>query len=252
MLQVKPIVFTTLALVLPYVSYAASLNPASEGYVQAQIASVMSYLQTQVSALTVVPTYTVGQQALGGQVFYVDSSGMHGLVAAISPTGLGTGQYWDGGISAATGGNNIITNATGDGIGAGAINSSLMLSVQSGYFAYLSSPITDPQTPAMASMPAQVCVGFSVQADGQMSCNSNSTSASCYADWYVPSIYELNLMYLQKTELNYPIVIDQDAFIWSSTELNQNEAYRINFTDIVGPAPALKSSDGGVWCIREF
>ena len=64
------------------VTVSAAPNPASTGYVQTQIEGVMSYVNRLFDAIPVTRTYTVGQQALGGTVFYVDNTGTHGLVAS--------------------------------------------------------------------------------------------------------------------------------------------------------------------------
>lgn len=65
-------------------SYAAS--PASKEYVD----RLYQELQAQIT-----PTYTVGQQALGGTVFYTNSAGTHGLVVAnTDQTTLTTAVNW--------------------------------------------------------------------------------------------------------------------------------------------------------------
>ena len=228
---------------------AANNNPATVEYVQSQMTSIINYVKSQLTNIPAVTTYTLGQHAMGGIVFYVDSTGTHGLVAASNENGIASGQTWDGGLT--TAGTDIIVNATGDGIGAGAMNTSLMVGVQSGYAAYLSHAAPDPQYPTLSDMAAQFCVNYSAQADGSV-CQSNTSGASCIGNWYLPSLYELNQMFLQKSALGYPM-LNQDAFIWSSTEYNQSEAWRVNFSLTTNQkSPTAKSDSCGVWCIHAF
>ena len=62
---------------------SANYNAASVDYVTNY---VTNYVQSQLTNIQSVTTYTVGQHALGGTVFYVDSTGAHGLVAVDSQT----------------------------------------------------------------------------------------------------------------------------------------------------------------------
>ncbi len=210
--------------------HATNKNPATVDYVQSLIA-----------AIPIVPTYTVGQHAMGGIVFYVDATGTHGLVAANNQ--YTTGQTWDGGLNGSAYGD-VQTNATASGVGAGFMNTSLSVSIQSAVAAISSL--------ALQSMAAQYCVNFSVKEDGITACDDPGASGeSCYANWYLPSLYELNQMYLQNSILNiYPNVAD-NAFFWSSTEADRNNAWRINFSD--GTAgPVEKIDQSGAWCIHSF
>ncbi|MCD4691431.1 MAG: DUF1566 domain-containing protein, partial [Calditrichales bacterium] len=58
-----------------------------------------------------------------------------------------------------------------------------------------------------------------------------------YGDWYLPSKQELNLMYLNKATIDSTAIanggvaldISYDAFYWSSTENNSNDAWRQSF-----------------------
>lgn len=221
-------------------SYAANSNPASVAYVQSQIEALMNYVNLKISATPVTPTYTVGQQALGGIVFYVNSNGTHGLVANTIP---GLDQTWDGGLVANTY-SDFVVNATGNGIGAGAMNTSLIVGAQSAYAALQSSPYT------LTNMAAQYCVNLSAKSDGVTPCDDPGTAGEpCYADYYLPSLYELNQMYLQNAILNIP---SEPAFLWSSTEINANDAWRINFNDAGAATSAGKDSQCSAWCIRQF
>ena len=205
---------------------SASNNAASIDY-------VTNYVQSQLATIQSVTTYTVGQHALGGTVFYVDSTGTHGLVATNSQTG--SNQTWNGDLST-----NITVNATGNGIEAGAINTSLMVGVQS------SSAVS--QSTTLTAMAAQVCVNYATQDNVGTPCDSPGTTGEpCYANWYLPSKYELYQLYLQRDVLGSR----DDAFMWSSTEANESSAWRLNFSN-GGEGATDKSDQCGVWCIHSF
>ena len=171
-------------------AFAGSSNPASMGYVQTQIEGVMSYVNTLFDAIPVTPTYTVGQQALGGTVIYVDNTGTHGLVASPKYSGLNSLKTWVG-VDSDTDFVSFIVGASGNG---------------------------------------------------------------CYGDYYLPSNYELYQMYLKRDVLNMWIDINTTpAFVWSSTELNGTDAYRINVSEPNQVVSSVsKNAGGGVWCIRQF
>jgi len=249
----KTFVITIIASTFTTQALAVNNNPATVEYVQSAITSVIDYVTSKLSNIQSVTTYTLGQTALGGTIFYLDSTGTHGLVAS-NVNGTASDQQWDGGLSNQTPNNDdIIVNATGNGVGAGAINTSLIVGVQSGYAAYLSSPITGPQTVTLSNMAAQFCVNYSAQADGSPCPSPNTSGESCIGNWYLPSLFELNQMYLQRSLLGYPLSSSQDAFIWSSTENDQNNAWRINFTVSNNQESAVsKNSNSGAWCIHSF
>lgn len=233
-----------MSLMATSLTYAA--NPASKEYVDRQD----RILQSQITALqqggSGPTTYTIGQHALGGIVFYVDSSGTHGLVAANNQ--FAPSQTWDGGLSNGTTGD-FIVNSIGNGIGAGAMNTSLSVGAQS-----VSASL---QGVTLSNMAAQYCVNFSVQADGLTPCtNPGSAGESCYADFYLPSLYELNQMFLRNSVLNIFPNGPNEAFFWSSTEDSTSSglsAWRINFSTPNGAASSeSKGGMSGAWCIREF
>lgn len=129
----------------------------------------------------------VGENYGGGIVFYVYDNGQHGLIAAT--TDQSTGIRWCNTTTNPSNGEVTYilkyTGATGNGIGAGAMNTALIIAAQmadnpSGNFA------------------AKVCADYSVTVDG-----------ITYGDWYLPSSYELRLL------SNISVFPD---FHWSSTE----------------------------------
>src|SRR5690606_33402763 len=70
-----------------------------------------------------VITYSVGDFAHGGIVFWVDETGQHGLVAAKVDQNNGIGIQWNNGSS-------TNTEASGDGVYAGEMNTMLIIANQ--------------------------------------------------------------------------------------------------------------------------
>ncbi len=150
--------------------------------------------------------HDIGEQYQGGIVFWVDADGQHGLIAAKADQS--TGIPWDNGTYK-------VTRTTGDGIGAGAMNTALIIAAQSN---------DNP-----ANFAATVAADYSVQEDGLNACTVASgtthppVSETCYGDWYLPSKVELNLLYNAKVAdvvggfANYGY--------WSSTEDDSNHAW---------------------------
>lgn len=172
------------------------------------------------------PTYIVGQNALGGIVFWVDSTGAHGLISAAADNDF---ERWGG---------DLRCGVEADGIGAGAANTSLIVS---GYFAAGDT----------ANTAGRVCNEYQVQEDGVTPCAVPGVAgATCYGDWYLPSAFELNQMYLQRDKIGG----FGTGLYWSSTE---------HETDPLGSAYSLFFNTGqllldtktfirNVRCIRKF
>lgn len=135
----------------------------------------------------------IGERYGGGIVFYLYDNGQHGLIAATADQSTG---IWNNGTYRYTG-------TTGDGLGAGAMNTTMIVATQ----------IADNQTGIFA---AKICADYSVTVGGVT-----------YGDWYLPSKHELNLLYLKKTVVggfaNY--------FYWSSMELDGNSAWYQDFNN---------------------
>ena len=94
------------------------------------------------------------------------------------------------------GGNFTVTNAVRDGIGAGKFNTERIIANQG------------PGTIAV-----QYCANY---------------QGGNYGDWYLPSKYELNLLYLQKTAVGG---FNVNALYWSSTEIDLNYAWAQLFSN---------------------
>jgi Protein of unknown function (DUF1566) len=131
----------------------------------------------------------IGESYGGGIVFYVYDNGQHGLIAATADQS--TGSTWYNGIFRHTG-------STGDGLGAGAMNTAMIVAAQL------------PDNPT-GNYSAKACADYSITVDGIN-----------YGDWYLPSKHELNLLYLQR------LIVGGFAigfFYWSSTEANANDVW---------------------------
>jgi len=131
-------------------------------------------------------TYSVGDVAHGGIVFWVDESGQHGLVCANEDQS--TGASWTI--------NDLrfeVFNAVRSGINGGLANTERIIT-QTGDWSYA----------------AQLCAKY---------------KGGNYGDWYLPSKYELNLLYLQKDVIGG----FADWYYWSSTEFDYEFAWTWDF-----------------------
>ena len=136
-------------------------------------------------------TYSVGDFAQGGIVFWVDETGQHGLVAAKEDQSTGVRWY------AGTFGN---TQAKGDGPFSGEANTSIIIA-------------------------AQVAIGDDGSTYAARICNELQVTegGKTYGDWYLPSKEELNLMYQNKATIDATAGVNggsgfASAYYWSSTE----------------------------------
>jgi hypothetical protein len=127
----------------------------------------------------------IGESYGGGIVFYVYDGGRHGLIAATSDQSTGIRWY---------GGTYVTTRARGNGVGAGLKNTAIIIATQAGVY----TPTYDGNAFA-----ASVCNEYTAT-DGDV----------IYADWYLPSLHELNLLYAVKHLVGG---IDNSVY-WSSTE----------------------------------
>jgi len=134
------------------------------------------------------PAHHIGESYGGGIVFYIYDNGTHGLIAATSDQNMGI--PWYNGMTRYAG-----TEA--DGLGAGAKNTGIIVS----------KLLPDDEKGNFA---AKVCADYSVKAGG-----------ATYTGWYLPSKFELNLLFGQRklvggfANTNY----------WSSTEYKTNSVW---------------------------
>jgi hypothetical protein len=138
-------------------------------------------------------TLTIGQAYQGGIIFWLDGTGQHGLIAATADQS--TGIQWYNGTYRFTG-------TAGTGIYAGAMNTAMIIAAQ----------MADNNNTDFA---ARVCADYYNTVGG----------VTYYGDWYLPSKYELTLLYAQKD------VVGGFASVvyWSSTEASADHAWGIMF-----------------------
>ena len=148
----------------------------------------------QTAAAGGVTVHTIGESYGGGIVFYVYDGGKHGLIAATSDQS--TGIQWYNGTFRSTG-----TKSNG-GVGAGAMNTAMIVATQ----------MVDNQSGNFA---AKVCADYSV----------TGSDGVIYGDWYLPSIFELDLLYQQRAVVGNFV----NLAYWSSTEDNEGIACDLFF-----------------------
>lgn len=154
--------------------------------------------------------HQIGEEYHGGLIFYVDETGQHGLIASKIDVN-GQGIPWRNGASG-----NKVTNARGDGIGAGETNTRLIIAQQT----------IDNQKGSFAALQA---ANFQILGDGVTPCKTPITLEHiCYGGWYLPSAFELNLLYTNLHEANLTSFAPE--FYWSSTEGDVANAWLINFS----------------------
>jgi hypothetical protein len=159
---------------------------------------------------TGAPVHVIGESYQGGIIFYVDADGQHGLIAASADQS--TGIRWFNGVYRMTG-------TTGDGIGAGAMNTAIIVATQMG----------DDQGGNFA---AKVAADYSVQDDGVAACTAAlrlshpPVTETCYGDWYLPSKVELNLLF----KVAGVVGGFANNFYWSSTEGSDLAAWVQDFS----------------------
>ena len=155
-------------------------------------------------SLSSTDTHAIGDSFGGGIVFFVYDGGQHGLIAATADQSTGIRWY---------GGSNTNTRARADGIGAGLKNTTIIIANQ--------GPVDGN------AFAATVCNEYSVT-EGDVT----------YGDWYLPSKYELDKMYLNKETINDAALLNGGSkfltnLYWSSTEIDYNSAWRQNFGMVI-------------------
>ncbi len=169
-------------------------------------------------------TYSVGDFAQGGIVFWVDETGQHGLVAAKEDQSTGVRWY------AGTYGN---TQAKGDGPFSGEANTSIIIA-------------------------AQVAIGDDGSTYAARICNELQVTegGKTYDDWYLPSKEELDLMYQNKATIDATAGVNggsgfASASYWSSTENNNNYAWN-QFFGFGAQSSSAKNGTDRVRAVRAF
>lgn len=155
----------------------------------------------------------IGDSYQGGVIFWLDDTGRHGLIASTA----------DQSREVKWGPFKTYGNAIGDGIYSGEMNTTVILA-------------------------AQMVAGYTVEIAARLCANYEVTeNKTVYGDWYLPSFFELSLLYYQRNVVGN---FSAGAYL-SSTEANDEQAKSIIFgTGARGVAG--KSVEIAVRAIRKF
>jgi hypothetical protein len=162
-------------------------------------------------------THTIGEVYGGGIVFYVWDGGAHGLIASIDNL---TGKFWgaDGTLVSST------IYPLRDGIGAGRNNTERIIqNIKSSDMLFKSD---------YTLYAAYVCLTY---------------QGGNYGDWYLPSKYELKLLYLQKSVIGWV-----SGNYWSSNDYGTRDAYYLDFSTGLFVGMTKNYQGNGVRPIRSF
>jgi hypothetical protein len=166
------------------------------------------------SALTAsIPAHYIGESYGGGIVFYKYDNGQHGLIAATADQS--TGVVWYAGTY-------TNTVAIANGVGAGKANTAAIIASQG--------------AGNWTTYAARICNEYSV-----------TVGDLTYGDWYLPSKYELNLLYLKKDVVGG----FAGVYYWSSNEYDGANAWGQNFFNSF-QSSNFKSSSVCVRAVRAF
>jgi len=188
------------------------------------ILATKQYVDDTISDEPAALTYSIGDFAQGGVVFWIDETGRHGLVCAKEDQSAGV--RWRAGT-------NGDTQALADGPLAGKANTSIIIA-------------------------AQVAIGDDGNTYAARICNELQITegGKTYGDWYLPSKEELDLMYQNKDDIDDTATSNSgDAFVsdnyWSSTEYNDVHARLQDFTNGT-QGYSHKAVDKRVRAVRAF
>ncbi|MDF1646312.1 MAG: hypothetical protein P1U61_04925 [Legionellaceae bacterium] len=196
---------------------------------------------TTISTDAAPPTLTIGQLYQGGVIFYLDSTGIHGLAVATADQSSDEVIY----------SSNSEENGVGSGIGAGVVNTA-------GVIGHTNQ---EDNTPA-----AFRAIKWYTDENGDSSnCTPSATvpasTTVCYGGWYLPSLYELEYIYYNFDAVQATLgsgALQTGVNYWSSTvdSSNKDHVYVVNF-DAAGTAPTIVTKDinnenGWVRAIRAF
>lgn len=157
----------------------------------------------------------IGEQFGGGIVFYVDEKGQHGLIAATADQNPGIPWY------------NGLTRLVGplsDGLGAGVINTELILKML----------LPDDKNGNFA---ASACANYTV-----------TIGKTTYTDWFLPSKFELDLLYHQKAKVGG----FTNSNYWSSNEYQSNSVWTQNFGNGLQHISNSEAYANAVRAVRSF
>lgn len=195
-------------------SSLSGLNTNSTYYVRAYGRNANGvFYGNQVTFLT-GGNFSIGQTYGGGKIFYVDNTGQHGLIA--SPEDLTLSIHYDIDGSTGTG---MTTNASAIALGTGSTNTNTLIS----------------QYGSARFHAASFCKIY--------------YSGGGYTDWYLPSLMELRELYNQRNVVGGLL----SNSYWSSSEIDFNNAWTINFgTASYAAVRTNKSTNIALRAIRTF
>lgn len=161
------------------------------------------------------PSLFIGQSYAGGIIFYIDGTGLHGLIAAVSDQSSGIAWITGGSTQSTLNGNTLTA------LGTGQANTNFMMA-QTDY----------------TGGAAQVCDDYT----------NTETGTGVYSDWYLPSKDELNKLYLNNAVVG-GFVTNNDY--WSSSEDIYYVAW-VQYLTTGGQAGNNKTALNPVRAIRSF
>jgi hypothetical protein len=159
---------------------------------------------TWTSLTTQTATHSIGESFGGGIVFYVWDNGRHGLISATTNLSFGGTTVFTWGPTA-----NYVM-AIRNGINAGMSNTERIIMKQGA---------------GIGNYAAMVAAHYSFNGNGW----------GDYGDWYLPSKYELQLLFKQKNVVGG---FTNTTYVWSSTEADDKTAYTLNFFSTGGTVQA--------------
>jgi hypothetical protein len=157
-----------------------------------------------------VGMHYIGEQFEGGKIFWLDGLGQHGLTVALTDQADTNTMF----------GWSILMEAFADGIEAGYTNTMLI------------STITGPS------------LSYAAVACSQMTVTSGGNT---FAGWYLPSKYELNILYNNRAAIGGFSLSNY----WSSSEASSANGWNQTFST-GKQSSVLKIVSGHVRCIRKF
>ncbi|MDP1615426.1 MAG: hypothetical protein Q8L68_06480 [Methylococcales bacterium] len=181
---------------------------SKSGYVSVKANGISTSQQlgvAQVSFEDASNSLAIGQAYQGGVIAYLDSTNLHGLIAA--PQDQNDNLQWYNGSF-------ITTGATGKTIGTGQANTTAIVEAQ-----------------GAGNYAAKAC---------------DDLVLGIYSDWYLPSLYELNQLFINQ--------VVNDQVHWSSTENTNYSAFPQPVSDPFYPDsyPYDKNWWYRVRCVRTF
>ena len=179
-------------------------------------------------------SHAIGDSYGGGIIFYVYDGGAHGLIAARNDQS--SNADWDLGTG-------YETRARANGIGAGLKNTTLIIASEISQRQSSQEDKNGRNGYNGEEFAATICNEFYVS-------TTENNIETTFGDWYLPSKYELNLLYQKRTTVGN---FASDKY-WSSTEYDSDKAWTINFATRSGSAESTQDKTDGnrVRAIRAF